>query len=164
MLRVSSQSLTPQQWSQTQGDRGSKSTFRQNCKAIRKQGLTQSSRAQVALLTDCTVDSLQSQHIMVYDFSRLAGMASLAGLLWAGYFSCKCSRSQVRLSLLLCQCLLMLILSVDLPCSKDAEQDFAILIEQSSLADAHASFDANSGGETWDNNTRRIATDVVSNR
>lgn len=56
-----------------------------------------------------------------------------------------------------------LILNVDLPCSQDAEQDFAILTEQSSLADAHASFDANSGGEAWEHNTRRIATDVVSN-
>lgn len=36
-----------------------------------------------------------------------------------------------------------------------------MLLQQANAPDAHTSFDLSSGGETWEQNVRRIATDVV---
>lgn len=42
-----------------------------------------------------------------------------------------------------------------------AQQELALLLQQAAAPDAHTSFDLSSGGETWEQNVRRIATDVV---
>ena len=45
--------------------------------------------------------------------------------------------------------------------SDSAQQELSVLLQQADASDAHTSFDLSSGGETWEQNLRRIATDVV---
>ena len=45
--------------------------------------------------------------------------------------------------------------------SDSAQQELEGLLQQAAAPDAHISFDLRSGGETWEQNVRRIATDVV---
>lgn len=49
------------------------------------------------------------------------------------------------------------------PCasSDSCQQELEGLLQQAAAPDAHVSFDLHSGGETWEQNVRRIATDVV---
>jgi len=45
--------------------------------------------------------------------------------------------------------------------SDAAQQELSSLLQQAAAPDAHNSFELSSGGETWEQNVRRIATDVV---
>jgi len=46
--------------------------------------------------------------------------------------------------------------------SDAAQQELSSLLQQAAAPDAHKNFELSSGGETWEQNVRRIATDVVS--
>ena len=45
--------------------------------------------------------------------------------------------------------------------SDAAQHELSLLQQQAASPEAHTSFELNSGGETWEQNVRRIATDVV---
>jgi len=45
--------------------------------------------------------------------------------------------------------------------SDAAQQELSSLLQQAAAPDAHNSFELSSGGETWEQNVRRVATDVV---
>lgn len=45
--------------------------------------------------------------------------------------------------------------------SDSCQQELEGLLQQAAAPDGHISFDQRSGGETWEQNVRRIATDVV---
>jgi len=45
--------------------------------------------------------------------------------------------------------------------SDAAQQELNSLLQQAAAPDAHNNFELSSGGETWEQNVRRIATDVV---
>ena len=47
-------------------------------------------------------------------------------------------------------------------CSNAAQQELSLLLQQASQPDVTDKFQQQSGGETWEQNTRRIANDVVS--
>lgn len=81
---------------------------------------------------------------------------------------CKAIRTRGLATSLRCQAWPMLLgcyapdetLAVRQAANDLAQQELALLLQQAAAPDAHTSFDLSSGGETWEQNVRRIATDV----
>ena len=78
-------------------------------------------------------------------------MCSICSAFYGGIFGCE---HCVILSACFC-------VETNHASSDSCQQELEGLLQQAAAPDGHISFDQRSGGETWEQNVRRIATDVV---
>ena len=97
----------------------------------------------------------------------MAGLASFSTMLPSRWNSRRQAGGQVCVSCNMLGCSITVqalrIAVCQIKCARSdlAQQELLVLLQQASIPDAHTNFNLSSGGETWEQNVRRIATDVV---